>query len=65
MLSEVEVTAIDQLAWECFAWAHPHEAHEQWPERFIAYAHRRTGLTREEIERTLRDTKEELTHDPT
>lgn len=52
--------AMDELAWECFAWAHPHEAHALDPERFMAFALRKKpGATRADIEQLLRETANE------
>ena len=49
----------EQVAWEWFAGAHPHEAHAKWPDRFWEFFQsRRPGVTREKMARTLRETDE-------
>lgn len=49
----------EQVAWEWFAGAHPHEAHEKWPDRFWdLFQSRCPGVTREQMERTLMETAE-------
>ena len=49
---------IEEEAFAAFATMYPHEAHAEWPERFLAYAVAKTGQTREVIERILRETEE-------
>jgi hypothetical protein len=49
----------EQVAWEWFAGAHPHEAHAKWPDRFWTFFQSRCpGVTREQMERTLMETGE-------
>ena len=49
----------EQVAWEWFAGAHPHEAHAQWTDRFWAFFQTRCpGVTREQMKRTLMETDE-------
>lgn len=56
----------EQTAWECFAGAHPHEAHAKDPNRFWAYFQGRCpGVTREEMARMLAETSEPQNTPPT
>ena len=51
--------AAEQTAWEWFAQAHPHEAHETWPDRFWEYFQKQCpGVTREQMRQTLAETAE-------
>lgn len=46
-------------AFEAFATVHPHECYETWPERFWQLFHARLpSVTREQMERTLKETAE-------
>ena len=52
----------DQWAFEVFAAAHPHEAHESDPERFWAWFHRvRPIETRESMVKFLEETDDRKT----
>ena len=47
----------EAAAFATFAAAYPHEAYETWPDRFWAYFQRvRPGVSREAMERVLRET---------
>lgn len=46
----------DDSVFALFADTYPHEAYATWPERFLGYATRKTGQSREVIERILRET---------
>ena len=49
----------EELMWQWFAEAHPHEAHAKWPDRFWTFFHtKQPGLNRDEMERILADTDE-------
>lgn len=49
----------EQVAWEWFAGAHPHEAYAKWPDRFWQFFQSRCpSVTREQMERTLMETEE-------
>jgi len=50
----------EAAAWEWFCGAHPHEAHAEDPEAFWQYFKTRSTVTREEMERLLRETDKEL-----
>jgi hypothetical protein len=55
----------EQVAWEWFSGAHPHEAHAEWPDRFWAFFQVRCpGITQEQMERTLMETDESPTIPP-
>lgn len=60
MITEINLTGnetdaeLEQAAFEMFALAHPHEAHETWPDRFWEFFHRqRPDLTRLKMEQML------------
>lgn len=58
MTSESSVAEIDaeQVAWEWFAGAHPHEAYAQSPDRFWEYFKSQChGVNREEMVKMLED----------
>jgi hypothetical protein len=41
-----------------FASVYPHEAHEQWPDRFWQYFHKQyPGVPREQMEKILKETE--------
>lgn len=49
----------EQTAWEWFAEAHPHEAHDLNPERFWAFFQKKTQhrISREDMLRVLQETE--------
>jgi hypothetical protein len=54
--AESEVKA-EQTTWEWFARAHPHEAHENWPDRFWTFFQKKCpGKTREQMQQALAET---------
>lgn len=48
MINESEIDEInaEQVAWEWFAGAHPHEAYAKDPDRFWCFFHRRCPMVR-------------------
>lgn len=50
------MTDADEMAYEAFATLHPLAAYATDPERFLAYAIKKTGRRREDIVKALRDT---------
>lgn len=55
-----QIKSAEQVAWEWFAEAHPHEAHAQWPDRFWEFFHAKVPhVTRETMERVLADTNKQ------
>lgn len=60
-MTEHEEKEIEQMAWETFAEAHPHEAHATWPERFWEFFHAKLPhVTREQMECALKETENPL-----
>ena len=52
----------DDMMYRFFAYAHPHEAHDDDPERFWAFFHgEQPNVSREEMTRMLDETKGETT----
>ena len=56
---QIAETEAEQIAWEWFAEAHPHEAYAKDPERFWTFFHsKQPDMTREEMVNALRATDE-------